>query len=153
MKTVRKRKESGAAMVEMALVTPLLLILVLGIIEFGWLFGQFNDIRHAVRETARYAAVSNPNRVGDPEVEQEDLEDLACSALSIPTGAAVELSVQSLGSGDVGDSGTVTITAEIPSLTNAPIVSLFLPDDLANSAEFRIEQEIQWASFTTTLSC
>ena len=56
----RHKGERGASLVEFALIMPLLLILVLGIVEFGYLFAQFNEVRHAAREGARYAAVSNP---------------------------------------------------------------------------------------------
>ncbi|MDX1747957.1 MAG: TadE/TadG family type IV pilus assembly protein, partial [Halobacteriales archaeon] len=50
-------RERGAALVEFAVLAPLLILLVLGIVEFGWKFGQFNDVRHGAREGGRYAAV------------------------------------------------------------------------------------------------
>jgi Flp pilus assembly protein TadG len=154
MKLNRKaRREDGAAMVEMALVTPLLLLLVFGIIEFGWLFGQFNEIRHAVRETARYAAVSNPDKDGDGNVTSDDVVLTACNALNLPTGSIVNVEVTASGARDVGDNATVTITASVPSLSNAPIVTLFLPDELANSAEFRLEQEALWADLNEADAC
>ena len=42
-----QRSEQGASAVEMAMVAPFLLILLLGIIEFGYIFGQYNEVRHA----------------------------------------------------------------------------------------------------------
>ena len=140
---------------EMALVTPLLLILVLGIIEFGWLFGQFNEVRHAVRETARYAAVSNPDKDGDGDVDDDDVTTVLCDSLNLPTGSSIDLTmsvVDSNGDGDlgtVGDNATASVTAAIPTLTNVPFITVFIPSSLSNSAEFRIEQDIQW---TPTLS-
>jgi Flp pilus assembly protein TadG len=53
----RLRSERGAAAVEFALVTPLLLALVFGIIEFGRGYSQLNVYTGAAREGARYAAV------------------------------------------------------------------------------------------------
>jgi Flp pilus assembly protein TadG len=55
------RGESGAAVVEFALVLPLVLILVFGIIDVGRLMFTANSLTSAVREGARFAAVqTNP---------------------------------------------------------------------------------------------
>jgi hypothetical protein len=49
--------ERGASMVEMAMVLPLFLILVFGIIEFSYALAQHNEIRHVIRAAARVASV------------------------------------------------------------------------------------------------
>jgi Flp pilus assembly protein TadG len=54
----RRRAEEGQAMVEFALVIPVLLLLVLGIIQFGILFNNYVTLTDAVRAGARQAAVS-----------------------------------------------------------------------------------------------
>ena len=48
-----KRQQAGAAMIEMVAVTPLLLLLVLGIAEIGKAFAQYNALNKSVREAAR----------------------------------------------------------------------------------------------------
>ena len=53
--------DSGAAAVEFALVVPLLLLLVFGIINFGVLFSQQVSINNGVREGARRAVVGDPS--------------------------------------------------------------------------------------------
>ena len=53
----RKPRQRGAAMVEMAVVLPLLMLLVFGIMEAGWLFAQLTETRNAAREGARLAVV------------------------------------------------------------------------------------------------
>lgn len=59
----RLRNESGAAVVEFALVLPLILVLIFGIIDMGRLLFTANALTSAVREGARYAAVqTNPTR-------------------------------------------------------------------------------------------
>jgi Flp pilus assembly protein TadG len=65
MKAVRRvferaRDESGAAIIEFALVTPLLLVLVWGIIETGRAFYTINTLASAVRDGARYGAAACP---------------------------------------------------------------------------------------------
>ena len=52
-----KRNERGASIVEFAIVVPLFVLLVFGIIEAGWFFSQQVEIRNAVREGARIAVV------------------------------------------------------------------------------------------------
>lgn len=51
------RNEEGAAVVEFALVLPILLLIVFGIVDFGRAFYTVNNIISAVREGARYGAV------------------------------------------------------------------------------------------------
>lgn len=51
----RLRSETGAEVVEFALTLPLLLLVVLGIIEFGFLFREYEVVTNAAREGARIA--------------------------------------------------------------------------------------------------
>lgn len=48
--------ERGQSLVEMALVLPLLLLLLVGIIDFGRAFNNYIIITNAAREGARYAS-------------------------------------------------------------------------------------------------
>lgn len=47
------RGESGAELVELAVVLPLLLILIAGIVDFGFLLQSFEVVTNAAREGAR----------------------------------------------------------------------------------------------------
>jgi Flp pilus assembly protein TadG len=49
--------ESGQSAVEFALVLPLLVIVLLGIVDFGFAFTYWNDTQQLANSTARYAAV------------------------------------------------------------------------------------------------
>jgi Flp pilus assembly protein TadG len=53
-----KKREDGQAMVEFAIVLPILLVVVLGIIQFGIMFNHYLTLTDAVRAGARQAAVS-----------------------------------------------------------------------------------------------
>jgi hypothetical protein len=55
------RKEKGQSIVEFALVVPILLIFVMGIIEFGFMFNAYLTISNASREAARLGALGETN--------------------------------------------------------------------------------------------
>jgi Flp pilus assembly protein TadG len=52
-------RERGAAAVEFALVLPLLLVILLGIIDFGLYFYNDLQLTHVARDAARYLSVDN----------------------------------------------------------------------------------------------
>lgn len=58
MKKTLKKGEKGQAMVEFAILLPLLLLLVCGIIDFAWLAYNQLSLNNACREAARYAIVN-----------------------------------------------------------------------------------------------
>lgn len=58
-RTARRRTDRGAAAVEFALVLPILLLVVFGIIDYGLFFNDSINARQGVREAARQVAVHN----------------------------------------------------------------------------------------------
>jgi Flp pilus assembly protein TadG len=61
MKGIRRRLrgQRGAVAVEFALILPVLLLIVIGTIEFGRVYSQFQVFNGAAREGARCAAVQS----------------------------------------------------------------------------------------------
>jgi Flp pilus assembly protein TadG len=58
VKTTRRlRSEQGAELVEFALVLPLLLFIIMGLVDFGFLFQRFEVVNNAAREGARMAVL------------------------------------------------------------------------------------------------
>ena len=53
----RWRSDEGAQLVEFALVLPLLLLVLLGIAEFGFMFQRYEVVTNAAREGARMAVL------------------------------------------------------------------------------------------------
>ncbi len=51
------RGERGAALVEFALALPLLLVVLAGIVDFGFVFQRYEVITNAAREGARLATL------------------------------------------------------------------------------------------------
>jgi Flp pilus assembly protein TadG len=68
-----KDNESGQSLVEFVLILPLLLFLVLGMIEFGWLLNGKITLNSAAREGARVGVVLN---VSDAERKQKILDTI-----------------------------------------------------------------------------
>jgi Flp pilus assembly protein TadG len=56
--TTRTNKDKGQALVEFAIILPILLLLLLGILQFGVVFNNYIQVTSAAREGARKAAVS-----------------------------------------------------------------------------------------------
>jgi Flp pilus assembly protein TadG len=61
--------QRGAAMVEFAIILPLLILLLFGIIEFGLLLFNKQVITNASREGARYGIVARVPRYADSDIE------------------------------------------------------------------------------------
>jgi Flp pilus assembly protein TadG len=58
-----RKRDSGQELVEFAIVFPLLMLLLLGIIDFGRIMYSYSAITNAAREGTRYAIV--PDHQGD----------------------------------------------------------------------------------------
>jgi Flp pilus assembly protein TadG len=78
--TGRGRGDRGAAAVEFALVTPLLLVILFGIIDYGIWFADSIAARQAVRDAARQAVVEQFGSCGGGVTG--DLPALACTVKS-----------------------------------------------------------------------
>lgn len=66
------RNKKGQGLVEMALVLPILLLLLMGIIEFGFLFAAKIEIQNAARDGARWASIG---KMQDTEIIDQLIED------------------------------------------------------------------------------
>jgi|SRR5690606_15821601 len=142
---MRAQGERGANLVEFAIVMPLLLLLILGIIEFGYLLGEYNDVRHGAREGARLAAVSGTGN------DSAQLRTRTCEAMDLTVGS-MNVAFNST-SADVGATGTVTVTANVSSLSGLNFIEVFLPSTLETTVEFRLEQPLEWDPLAASGPC
>jgi Flp pilus assembly protein TadG len=126
--------ERGASLVEFAIMAPLLILLLLGIVEFGWVFAQNNDVRHGAREGARFAAVDAGNNAAIRTYVCQTMEGLSAGITTLEVGV-------DQGSGIRGGTGSITVRATIASLSGAPVISSFLPTTLESVISFRLEQD------------
>jgi len=120
--------------VEMALVLPLILMLVLGIVEFGRLYYIKLTLQTAVREATRFTITGNV--LPDPDNPDEFLSRLDSIVLKVSQaapGLGVETSNVTIigpnGPGDPGGPGdVVTIKVDYDVNTITPIVGDIFPD-------------------------
>ena len=66
------RSQRGAELIEFALVLPLLLLLVLGIVDFGFLFQRLEVVTNAAREGARIAVLGSTYSTADVQTRVTD---------------------------------------------------------------------------------
>ena len=66
----RLRDQSGAELIEMAIVTPILLMILAGIFDFGFLFRGWEVVTNAAREGARVGVLPGY----DCDVDSVDIE-------------------------------------------------------------------------------
>ncbi|GLZ35830.1 hypothetical protein Lesp02_80170 [Lentzea sp. NBRC 105346] len=82
---MRKRStDRGAAAVELALLMPLLLLLIFGIIDFGRALNAQITITQAAREGARLASLKQPNVVSKTQSAATGLSDVNVSVTACP---------------------------------------------------------------------
>lgn len=122
--------ERGANLVEFAILAPFLILLVFGIIDFGWAMGTYNDVRHGAREAARLAAVNAGS--------DTTMRTMVCDAMDIANGASVTFTDSPTGA--VGEQAEVSITAPLSSISGLNLISVFLPPDLTSTVRIRLEQ-------------
>src|SRR4051812_29423306 len=80
--------DRGAAVVEFALLLPLLLLVVLGIVDFGRMLNAQQTLTQAAREGARLVALGQPNVAGRTQAAATGLSPVGVSIQSsCPTGA------------------------------------------------------------------
>ncbi len=129
------RVRRGGAAVEFALVLPILLALLFGIMEYGWMFLQNLSVVAAVREGARlgvtYAAEDTPT----PDAAAAARTEAALTAYGFPPGSATITTTYAGASPEE----TLTVTAQMP---YAPLIGLVgVPAQLNGSITMLLEQQ------------
>lgn len=104
-----ERSERGAAAVEFALLVPILIMILLGIMEFGRAYNVQASLTNAAREGARSMAINN---------DQTSAEDVAIKAAAQLNPKLLNTDIAfSATSCTVGSQMTVTISYELTTMT------------------------------------
>lgn len=109
----RGDRESGASLVEMALVSILLLLLIAAIADFGRAFFSYIAIQNAAREGARFGArmdqmFKDGRYVPDEYIEKAVIHEAANSGVNLSK-TNITIEPQGEHSREAGDPMTVTV--------------------------------------------
>lgn len=125
------RDNRGQSLVEMALVLPLLIIILFGIIEFGRVFHSYLMITHASREGARVGVVGQSN--GDIEQRIQNATTLNLDKLTIT------ITPSDQGARTPGVPLTVLVDYQVELFT--PILGSILPNPVELQAQTTMRME------------
>jgi Flp pilus assembly protein TadG len=131
----RRRKrhfDRGAAAVEMALVMPILLSMIIGVIDFSRIFNAEIQLSQAAREGARIAALGTPGGFGASDVNTRTNATLNNPAFQ---------------------GGTSSATVNVVDSTGAVIAANAVCTDALNFAQVTVSisyQKIWWGPSTLT---
>ncbi len=125
---IRTRKsEIGQSLVEFALILPVFIVVLFGIMEFGRLWETTNVLTSAAREGARVAAVTEP-----------DLDEALTAARSVLDAGDVSGATVTINGPDANKDIVVTIVMTYTPLTGS-IIPGFTQFQLSRSTTMRWE--------------
>jgi Flp pilus assembly pilin Flp len=144
----RLRGESGAAIVEFALILPFLCLFIVLILDFGRAFNYWIDTTHLASEGARLAAVdsSGPPDPGTlqayirSKADTDELQNGGSRWIEDP----LEVCVNPGGTGEVGDPVEVTVktTYKFLPISNLGIPGLDDIDDMEIQGSATMRREV-----------
>ncbi|MBO8169457.1 MAG: pilus assembly protein [Thermoanaerobacteraceae bacterium] len=128
---VKLRETKGQALVEIALVLPLVLILILGTLELGHVIHASLVINHAAREGARLGALN----ANDSEIINRVNE-----VVTLPGSSQPQIFITPTeGNRKPGES--ITVEVRYPVTIYAPLVNYFLPNPFVVKSQVTMRVE------------
>jgi Flp pilus assembly protein TadG len=151
----RVRAERGTALVEMAIVLPILLLLIMGIFYFSLFMNYSDNATHLASEAARFAAVnSNPGSAAGQSLDQYVLSQapggLTSANSDVTSPAQVYIYFPSGSSGNAGDAVRACVTATVQFM---PIFGSLTSARITQTATMRMEQDATWTPDTPPAQC
>lgn len=127
-----KKSPRGQSLVEMALVIPILIIVLFGILEFGRIFHSYLVITHAAREGARFGVISK-----DVDQIKQKVRDTS-GGINLQLGD-IDVNPSANDNLTTGVPLTVTVDYEVELFT--PVLADILPNPvpLSASSTMRVE--------------
>ncbi len=120
------KSENGQSAVELALLTPFIVILMLCVIDFGMFLYQSNTTNYLAQEAARVVSLESVDTLTDSEVEDAIGND------------SVQITVSRTKEGP-GGIATVTVTRSMVGAYILKTSEMFLDDQITYTSTIRIE--------------
>jgi Flp pilus assembly protein TadG len=142
----RARRDEGAVLVEFAIILPVLFLVLFAIVEFGWGFAQYLDVRHGAREGARLAAVdySSESPASSGATQRQEIFDAVCERMGGDAiGAELTLTLVDDAETDIGDNASIEVNSDLDTLTgflDFALGDVLIDDDIS----FRLERDVSW---------
>jgi Flp pilus assembly protein TadG len=135
------REERGQALVEFAVVLPVLMLIIVGILTFGRYENYSNQETNLAEEAVRWASVnSNPSTSSQTlqtYVQQQTSGELLNGSSDVTTPVRVYIYYPTGSSNTVGDSVRACVTATVKLL---PMLGSVTSATIAQVATMRVEQ-------------
>jgi Flp pilus assembly protein TadG len=115
----RKRRERGQGLIEFAMVLPVLLLTIMGIIDFGRLFVVYSNLFNAAREGTRYGIV-NPKDVpgiANAARNKVDIVEPANVDIYVEFDSGPGTAAKSFEAVTIGDRVIVTVNHDVEMIT------------------------------------
>ena len=134
--------ERGATLVEFAFVLPVFILFLFAIIDFGWLFAQFLDVKQGAREGARLAIVNDcAGSEGFPNECSRQLAKKICARTSDLADADTMVRLEI----PTDENFTAQVTVEYPARSLTGMMAVFIDNrTLTATVRMRREKLIVW---------
>ncbi|MHC4293809.1 MAG: TadE/TadG family type IV pilus assembly protein [Planctomycetota bacterium] len=126
IKKIKTSRYKGLGVVEAAIIFPILILLVFGLIEYGWLFLKMHQVHNAARHGARIAILASTTQASQVESEIAVLMAEA-NITNYPAPTVTNLTP------GIGQPVTVTITIPIQNIAVLNVPLLPLPPTLSST--------------------
>lgn len=123
-----RKSERGQSLVEFALVLPIILLLSLGVLEYGWMLNTKITVTAATREGARAASVLGKDAT-DAELD-------STATLVAERYMGVTLGVDDVTVSTPGDDITINL-----SYVKAPLVGIYIKTPMTISSQVTMKRE------------
>lgn len=135
------KRRRGAAAVEMAVVSPLLIVLVFGICEFGWAMVVRSTLIHSARDGCR-AATRQYNTLRELENACLAKVDAGLSGLGLQAGGLVQIEMKHAADPPVAPNDSETVILSIPYQEVSLLGNFFnIPDSIEIKAGISMRKE------------
>lgn len=148
----RCRGERGGALIEFAIILPLLVMLVFGMLSGGIVMDRRASVNHGTREAARYGATVPLEQFGTPDAWADHIQAVAVErssgvldaedvCVALMNGATLEASTDGAAciSGDIDTGRRVQVTGELADQEINAIVASF-PVGVQSDATAKYEE-------------